>query len=184
MNNNTTAEEDVRAACRLMIVVFAHAGREWRKAVLRAAVDGDWYYLGEYIRKGGLITASERQFLADVLTGKMRRPRKKISKLATQKRNSELMDFVLEARQRGKESVPRLAEERFGRTWRQLQKVLAAERENPNNATQIEMRRNIREIRHTLARIYRYRTGRDISEAPRGPRYLIDDMALTPHTVT
>jgi hypothetical protein len=108
------------------IILFERTKRQARDDALRYALEGDWTLMAEYIREGGRLTPEMRPFLADVLDGTRVRPAKKISKGKTAQRNSELTHFVLEARQRGEKDIPRKAEEKFRRTWRQLQKNLAS----------------------------------------------------------
>jgi hypothetical protein len=106
-----------------------------RKYVLKCAIKGDWAPLCNYVRDGDRITPEIRSFLVDVLNGRIKKPPKKISRVETLLRNDRLVQFVWEARQRGDKDVPQQAVNKFGRTWRQLQKILAA---MPNRRAFIE----------------------------------------------
>ena len=152
--------------------------RKWREDALRYAVEGDWSPLAEYIRDGGLITPQTRSLLADILDGKITRPAKKIHKAKTEKRNRAVVRFIFEARQRGDKHIPQQAEEKFGRTWRQLQKISAATEKN-ELALQNEA---VAKLRLLSSKI-------DIPEpvierAVGVSKYVLNDMALTPHTLT
>lgn len=155
--------------------------RGQRRDALKYATKGDWALLGDYVRRGGRITPEMRPFLADVLDGKITKPDKKISKAKTGQRNVELVCFIWDARQRGDKNIPRQAEERFGRTWRQLQKILASmedrERIEQHRSTFMKMlsamERSAEEVGASLA---------DLAGGG-GPKYRLSDTALTPHTL-
>ena len=113
------------------------AGMElaWQVEALREAQDeGKWSFLAGHIRHGGRITPQMRQFLADVLDGKRKRPRKKISrdKARTDFRNVLLLSYISWARQHGEKDVLAKAAEKFGLHPRNVQKILAMEREGSN----------------------------------------------------
>jgi hypothetical protein len=148
-----------------------------RKDALKCATTGDWDLLGDYVRRGGRITPEMRPFLADVLGGKITKPDKKISKAKTAQRNVELVCFIWDARQRGDKNIPRQAEERFGRTWRQLQKILASMKD----------RKRIEQHRSTfvamVSAMERRLAGVSLAGGG-GPKYRLSDTALTPHTLT
>jgi hypothetical protein len=157
--------------------------RKWREDALRYAVEGDWSPMAEYIRDGGLITPQTRSLLADILDGKIARPAKKIHKAKTKKRNHAVVGFIFEARQRGDKHIPQQAEEKFGLTWRQLQKILAA----TENRTEIENELSLKneavaKLRLLSSKLY---IPEPVIERARGvSKYVINDMALTPHTLT
>ena len=73
-----------------------------------------------------------RPFLADVLDGKRKRPRKKISKGRTEFRNVMLLSYVVQARQRGEKDWLAKAEDKFRLTARHIQKILENERGGSN----------------------------------------------------
>ena len=104
------------------------AGMElaWQVEALREAQDeGKWSFLAGHIRHGGRITPQMRQFLADVLDGKRKRPRKKISrdKARTDFRNVLLLSYISWARQHGEKDVLAKAAEKFGLHPRNVQKI-------------------------------------------------------------
>jgi hypothetical protein len=148
--------------------------RQARDDALRHALKGDWAPMAEYIREGGRLTPQMRPFLADVLDGRIVRPAKKISKAKTAQRNLQLGHLVLEARQRGEKDIPRKAEERFGRTWRQLQKNLASVDKMEVLADQA--------LSSFFGQITSFKSKPPGEEGV--TRYLLSDMALTPHTLT
>jgi hypothetical protein len=155
--------------------------RKRREDALRYAVEGDWSPLAEYIRDGGLITPQTRSLLADILDGEITRPAKKIHKAKTKKRNRAVVRFIFEARQRGDKHLPQQAEEKFGRTWRQLQKIRAA------NRTEIEKELSLQN--EAVAKLRLLSSKIDIPEpvierAGGVSKYALNDMALTPHTLT
>jgi len=157
--------------------------RKRREDALLYAMEGDWSPLAEYIRDGGLITPQTRSLLADILDGKITRPAKKIHKAKTKKRNHAVVRFIFEARQRGDKHIPQQAEEKFGLTWRQLQKILAA----VENRTEIEKESSL--LNEVVARLQLLSSKIDIPEplierAGGVSKYILNDMALTPHTLT
>jgi hypothetical protein len=101
-------------------------------SALREAQKGDWSLFAGHIRHGGRITPQMRQFLADVLDGKRKRPKKKISKGATEFRNVMLISYVSQARRRGDKDWLAKAEEIFRLTGRHIQKILKNERGGGN----------------------------------------------------
>jgi hypothetical protein len=154
-----------------------------RDKVLRYAEAGDWTPLADYVRKGGRVTIQMRPFLADVLDGKRKRPAKKISAAETERRNLDLAAFVGNARDRGEKDIARRAEEKFGRTWRNLQKILASLKKDPNAALFLTPSPHGR-IRKTVCLEWPHPANQWVRE--RGPgvtRYYLSDMALTPHTL-
>jgi hypothetical protein len=68
-----------------------------------------------------------RPFLADVLDGMRKRPRVKVSKLATKLKRDEITRFILQKQRHGgkEKEYSEAAEKKFRRTWRHLQKILA-----------------------------------------------------------
>jgi hypothetical protein len=157
--------------------------RKWREDALRYAMEGDWSSLAEYIREGGLTTPQMRSLVADILDGKITRPAKKIHKAKTKKRNRAVVRFIFEARQRGDKHIPQQAEEKFGLTWRQLQKILAA----TENRTEIENESALQN--EAVAKLRLLSSKLDIPEsviecAAGVYKYVLNDMALTPHTLT
>ena len=156
--------------------------RKRREDALLYAMEGDWSPLAEYIRDGG-ITPQTRSLLADILDGKITRPAKKIHKAKTKKRNHAVVRFIFEARQRGDKHIPQQAEEKFGLTWRQLQKILAA----VENRTEIEKELSLQN--EAVAKLRLLSSKIDIPEpvierAGGVSKYALNDMALTPHTLT
>jgi hypothetical protein len=101
-------------------------------SALREAQEGNWSLLAGHIRHGGRITPQMRPFLADVLDGKRKRPKKKISKVETEFRNLMLVYDVAQARRHGEKDWLAKAEEKFRRTGRHIQKILANERGGSN----------------------------------------------------
>jgi hypothetical protein len=164
------------------IAIIEQIKQRMRDDALRYAFEGDWAPMAEYIREGGRVTPQMRPFLADVLDGRIVRPAKKISKAKTAQRNRQLALFVWKARQRGEGDIPKKAEEKFGRTWRQLQKNLAALDKNVKAGIPIDQ---------VLGALLR---GAAVFLAKNGPteppekegvaRFRLSDMALTPHTLT
>ena len=149
-----------------------------RKYVLKCAIKGDWAPLGNYVRDGDRITPEIRSFLVDVLSGKITKPRKKVSRAETLLRNIELVRFVWEARQRGDKNVPQQAVNKFGRTWRQLQKILAA---MPDRRAFIEQQTS---RLNAIMRLMEPIIAKEGGLSKRGvPKYTLGAMALTPHTL-
>ena len=66
-------EKAIKMQARVELIMQASA--------LREAQEGHWSLLAGHIRRGGRITPQMRPFLADVLDGKQKRPKKKISKV-------------------------------------------------------------------------------------------------------
>jgi hypothetical protein len=165
----------VSEALQILLKVDVHLVRGQRRDALKYATEGDWALLGNYIRRGGCIIPEMRPFLADVLDGKITKPAKKISKAKTGQRNVELVCFIWDARQRGDKNIPQQAEEKFGRTWRQLQKILAS----------MEDRERIEQARSTFMKMLSAMGRAGVSLAGGGgPKYRLSDTALTPHTLT
>jgi hypothetical protein len=100
-------------------------------SALREAQKGDCSLFAGHIRHGGRITPQMREFLADVLDGKRKRPKKKISKGVTESRNVMLISFA-QARRRGEKDWLAKAEEIFRLTGRHIQKILKNERGGDN----------------------------------------------------
>jgi hypothetical protein len=99
---------------------------------LRDAQKGDWSVLAGHIRHGARITPQMRSFLADVLDGKRKRPRKKISKGRTEFRNVMLLSYVAQARRHGEKGWLAKAEEIIRRTGRHIQRLLQNEQGGSN----------------------------------------------------
>jgi hypothetical protein len=162
-----------------------HAEMGSRDYIFHHAQRGDWAALASYIRDGRRITSQMRPFLADILDGKIFRPNKKISKAKTKSRNYELLRFIVEARARGEKDIPRKAEEKFGRTWRQLQKVLAAER---GGALETRARQMLHYewVTKAFLTFHGWDPKEEEAREPRRgvPKYEVSDVALTPHTLT
>jgi hypothetical protein len=173
-----TPEEDRALLVRrgqLLCGLIARFEMQDRDRVLRYAEAGDWKPMADYIRNGRRVTIQMRPFLADVLDGKRKRPAKKISAAETERRNLDLAAFVGNARSWGEKDIARQAEEKFGRTWRNLQKILASLKKDPNAA---------RLLARTPAG--RVRIAVRLECQGRGPgvtRYQPYDVALTPHTL-
>lgn|SRR5262245_8347279 len=143
-----------------------------RNEFLRYALAGDWAPLAKYIRDGGRVTPRMRPFLADVLDGKKIRPRVKISRWATKRRNGEIAGFIFDARFRGEKEkeYSKAAEKKFGLTWRHIQKILAEE----------EVRSEKDKIlQGDWQGIYLWNPPSDNG----GIKYRLSDMALSPHTL-
>ena len=178
------------------IITFEQVRRQARDDALRHALEGDWALMAEYIREGGRLTSEMRPFLADVLDGRIVRPAKKISKAKTVQRNRELAHFVLEARQRGGKDIPRKTEEKFGRTWRQLQKNLASVDkmeilEDQGYLSSLSQVAGFKteppdeEGVNPAAVLFHPHATLSPSKSVRARRLLaVSDMALTPHTLT
>ncbi|HMF25399.1 MAG TPA: hypothetical protein VKG24_25190 [Pseudolabrys sp.] len=161
--------------------------RGTREAAWYYAVEGDWAPLAKYIREGGRITPQMRTFLADVLDGTLRRPAKKISKAKTHTRDVELVLFIKEARERRERGVPQKAEQRFGRTWRQLQKILAAQDKAGVEKALQPIKYMDSEVNSLLSMLDRPGWEQEKAEWEKKwgvIKYPVSDMALTPHSLT
>ena len=151
--------------------------QNYRKYVLKCAIKGDWAPLGNYVRDGYRITPEIRSFLVDVLSGRITKPRKKVSKAETLLRDAELVRFVWEARQRGDKNVPQQAVDKFGRTWRQLQKIL------PKMPYRASIQQQTSKLNAIMRRLEPIIEKGGLSKGG-VPKYTLGAMALTPHTLT
>jgi hypothetical protein len=171
--------EDGAQVLQALMIIETRLLRSVRDEYLRCAIEGDWAPLAKHIRNGGRVTPQMRPLLADILDGKLTRPIGKISKSETRARNWELAGFIWEARERGEKNIAEKAEKKFGRTWRQLQKILASERKKTDDlegrvsraVQSMSLLRALVEQRNELC-------GRGVTS------YTLNDMALTPHTLT
>jgi hypothetical protein len=167
-----------------------------RDQMLQDAKKGDWAPLAKHIRGGGRVTPQMRPFLADVLDGAVTRPNKKISRAETRLRDHQLARFVWGARWRGEEDIAQRAEEEFGRSWRHLQKCLA---KLDKDKTFKERLRKEHELISAIDRFLEATNLNPPNDMPTnlheeaacianrrlgGFKYLVSDMALTPHTLT
>jgi hypothetical protein len=151
---------------------FIRVARYQRNEFLRYALAGDWAPLAKYIRDGGRVTPRMRPFLADVLDRKRPRPRVKISRWATRRRNGEIAGFIFDARFRGEKEkeYSKAAEKKFGLTWRHIQKIVAEE----------ELRSETDKIlQNDWQGILLLNPPSDNG----GIKYRLSDMALSPHTL-
>src|SRR6516162_1546861 len=109
---------------------------------------------------------------ADVLDRKRPRPRVKISRWATRRRNGEIAGFIFDARFRGEKEkeYSKAAEKKFGLTWRHIQKIVAEE----------ELRSETDKIlQNDWQGIFLLNPPSDNG----GIKYRLSDMALNPHTL-
>jgi hypothetical protein len=178
-------------------------------SALREAQKGDWSLFAGHIRHGGRNTPQMRQFLADVLDGKRKRPRKKISKGKTESRNVMLISYVAQARRHGEKDWLAKAEEIFGLTGRHIQKILKNERGGSNEKLVLaEPEKFEEQISSFLGTVFKdspfqragrgahYRrsaqppslyesAAREVARVRQGgvPKYTLSAMALTEHTL-
>jgi hypothetical protein len=149
--------------------------------VLELAQKGDRIPLAEHIKTGGRITPEMRSFLADVLLGVAKRPRKTSTALRDVNRFL-LLKFVERARKRGDKDVPQQAERSFLRTWRHLQKELAAAKAEAriNDAhLYFKLFDKADEFRLCFKRLTEHAKEQNWGVI----RYPISDTALDPHTL-
>jgi hypothetical protein len=152
--------------------------REVFDFMLNLARGGDRMSLANYIRAGHRITPEMRSFLADVLLGVAKRPRKTSAALAPIN-GYLLLEFVERARNRGDKDVPQQAEKMFGRTWRHLQKILATARADNKAQVVVKHRRKLDIFRLCVERLNEHAKERNWGVI----RYAVNATALNPHTL-
>jgi hypothetical protein len=143
-----------------------------RENMMDFALHGDWGPLTDYLKGRGRITSEMRSFLVEILSGTRRRPAKKISVAKTDLRNAELVQWVRDARRRGEKDIPKQAVEKFGRNWRNLQKILASQKWRETCLDKIEIWEQL------------LQDGRAYNATRGVTKYRVNAMALTPHTLT
>ena len=166
---------------------------ERRDQMLQDAKKGDWAPFAKYIRGGGRVTPQMRPFLADVLDGAVTRPNKKISRAETRQRDRQLAAFVWGARWRGEKDIAQRAEEKFGRSWRHLQKCLAELNKDKTLRPGYELLSDLEALLKAAnfnppddmpTNLHEGAAYRVANRRQGVFEYLVSDMALTPHTLT
>jgi hypothetical protein len=92
---------------------------------LDPAKAGDWGALADYLERGGPVTPAMRKFLAEILRGEKRRPRRP-RRAATQTRALEVGGYVELQRQEGARDPIRRAEKLFQVSRRSVQTAARA----------------------------------------------------------
>src|SRR5262245_9641435 len=93
---------------------WPHPGKFGDRFPLSAAKAGDWEELASYIEREGEVTPAMRKFLAAVLRGEAKRPKRRPRTAAIRKRHLEIAALVFELKQRGAKDFIGQASEFFG----------------------------------------------------------------------
>ena len=90
---------------------------------LHYAQRGDWDALAQHIERGGKITSEVREFLASVLRGDARKPKKRPATQKMFRRHVEVSMFIVLERRRGTKNATQLAAAKFNMDHRAVQRV-------------------------------------------------------------
>jgi hypothetical protein len=171
-------------SAQILLGYYIRVSMYYRLGILNWSRAGDLTPLAKYIRGGGRVTSPMRPFLADILEGKVKCPPVKVGRWATMIRNGELVSFIEEALERGEreKDYSKAAEKKFGRTWRNLQKVLEKEKPGGHAYLSAQFEKTNAILRKVILTQRGLEWGDDVSLSG-GIKYRLSDMSLSPHTL-